>query len=234
MQSILQQQIEYYRARAAEYDEWYLRQGRYDRGAELNERWFAQDRELCEVLNAFAPRGSVLELACGTGIWTRRLLVHAHELMAVDASPEVIAINRARNQSSKIQYVEADLFAWTPPAQFDVIFFGFWLSHVPPDRFEAFWSLVRRALKADGRFVFVDSRYEPTSTAKDHTLPDRAATTSNRRLNDGREFQIYKIFYQAEPLQSRLESLGWDAQVSQTADYFLYGWGRPRHTPTFR
>ena len=29
---ILQDQIEYYRARAGEYDEWWFRTGRYDRG----------------------------------------------------------------------------------------------------------------------------------------------------------------------------------------------------------
>jgi SAM-dependent methyltransferase len=225
MRSVLEQQIEYYRARAAEYDQWFLRQGRYDHGSDLNERWFAQDREVLDSLNTFRPDGSVLELACGTGIWTARLSLYAQEITAVDASPEVIAINRARLRSSKVKYVEANVFAWTPPAQFDVVFFGFWLSHVPPERFDAFWSLVKRALKPDGRFFFVDSRYESTSGAKDHQLPDRTETTLTRRLNDGREFQIYKIFYDAEDLQRRLRGLGWDAQVNQTADYFLYGCG---------
>jgi len=59
MRPVLEQQIEYYRARAAEYDQWYLRQGRYDRGPDLNERWFAQDREVLDSLNAFGPSGLV-------------------------------------------------------------------------------------------------------------------------------------------------------------------------------
>lgn len=227
MRSILEQQIEYYRARAAEYDQWYLRQGRYDRGPDLNQRWFAQDREVLGALNAFQPSGSVLELACGTGIWTARLSPYARELLAVDASPEVMAINRGRVRSQSVKYVQADVFAWTPPMQFDVVFFGFWLSHVPPERFEAFWALVRQALKPDGRFFFVDSRYEPTSTAKDHRLPDRTATTLMRRLNDGRQFQIFKIFYDGEALKHRLAQLGWSAAICQTSDYFLYGWGTP-------
>ena len=229
MRSIIEEQIEYYRARAAEYDQWFLRQGRYDRGAELNERWFAEDREVLETLNGFKPDGTVLELACGTGIWTARLLPHAREIVAVDASAEVIGINRARQRSAPIRYVQADVFSWQPEAQFDTAFFGFWLSHVPPERFEAFWGLVRRALKPDGRFFFVDSRYEQTSTAKDHQLPDRAATTLTRRLNDGRAFQIYKVFYEADALQARLAQLGWKAEVKQTENYFLYGWGTPNH-----
>ena len=35
---ILQEQIDYYRARAAEYDEWFNRQGRYDRGPQANQQ----------------------------------------------------------------------------------------------------------------------------------------------------------------------------------------------------
>jgi SAM-dependent methyltransferase len=230
MRSGLEEQIEYYRARASEYDQWFLRQGRYDRGPDSNQRWFAQDRAVLDRLNAFGPTGSVLELACGTGIWTARLVPHARELVAVDASPEVIAINRDRLRSSNVKYIEADVFAWTPHTQFDVVFFGFWLSHVPPERFGAFWSLVRQALKPDGRFFLVDSAYEPTSTAKDQRLRSRTATTLTRRLNDGREFQIYKIFYDPQSLQERLDQLGWHAEVHQTANYFLYGWGKPKQS----
>ena len=39
---LIAEQIAYYRSRAGEYDEWFLRQGRYDHGPELNERWFAE------------------------------------------------------------------------------------------------------------------------------------------------------------------------------------------------
>ena len=32
----------YYQARASEYDEWFLRQGRYDRGSAQNAPWFTE------------------------------------------------------------------------------------------------------------------------------------------------------------------------------------------------
>jgi demethylmenaquinone methyltransferase/2-methoxy-6-polyprenyl-1,4-benzoquinol methylase len=63
---VLQQQVDYYRARAGEYDEWFLRQGRYDRGAELNAHWFGEVATVVAALDAFGPRGDVLEFACGT------------------------------------------------------------------------------------------------------------------------------------------------------------------------
>ena len=70
----LQEQIEYYRLRANEYDEWFFRQSRYDRGPELNQRWFSEIENLRKAVDKFNPSGDILELACGTGIWTEYLL----------------------------------------------------------------------------------------------------------------------------------------------------------------
>jgi demethylmenaquinone methyltransferase/2-methoxy-6-polyprenyl-1,4-benzoquinol methylase len=225
----LRQQLDYYRARAAEYDQWWLRQGRYDRGAALNAQWFADASVLASALSAFRPAGRVLELACGTGIWSEQLLPFAAHLTAVDGSPEMLAINAARLRSPRVRHVEADLFEWQPSEQFDTVFFGFWLSHVPPERFAEFWRLVGSCLAPGGRVFFVDSRHEPTSTAVDHRLPAPAATVLRRRLNDGREFQIYKIFYDPADLAGRLSELGWQFAINQTRHYFLYGAGHLRN-----
>jgi SAM-dependent methyltransferase len=93
---LIQQQIEYYRARAGEYDEWFLRKGRYDRGADSNRQWFVEIARLRSALRSFDPAGHVLELACGTGLWTQQLVRYADRVTAVDASPEVLELNRAR------------------------------------------------------------------------------------------------------------------------------------------
>ena len=94
--ALLEEQRAYYRARAREYDSWWLREGRFDHGEQANARWFADVAALEEALERFGPSGDVLELACGTGLWTRHLVKHARRLVAVDASPEVLAINRGR------------------------------------------------------------------------------------------------------------------------------------------
>src|SRR5436189_6169833 len=90
---ILDEQIAYYRARASEYDEWFLRQGRYDRGAEHSRLWFDEVATVEAALGEAAPSGDILELACGTGLWTRHLAAKAEHVTAVAASAEVIAIN---------------------------------------------------------------------------------------------------------------------------------------------
>jgi demethylmenaquinone methyltransferase/2-methoxy-6-polyprenyl-1,4-benzoquinol methylase len=220
---LLQEQIAYYRARADEYDQWWFRQGRYDRGPEHTAQWFAEVSQLQQALQAFASRGRVLELACGTGLWSRELAACADELTLVDSSPEVLAINATRVEHPRVRYLQADVFAWQPDRTYDVVFFSFWLSHVPPDQFAPFFALVERCLEPNGRVFFIDSLYDERSTARDHRLHGRQVTTINRQLNDGRSFRIVKVFYRPADLAARLRQLGWSAEIRATPNYFLYG-----------
>jgi SAM-dependent methyltransferase len=225
---LLQEQLAYYRARAGEYDEWFLREGRHDRGPEWNRRWFSELKRVRRELDRFRPKGEVLELACGTGLWTVELAHHATGITAVDASPEVLDINRARLRESRdgppVRYVLADLFDWSPEKVYDVVFFGFWLSHVPPEQFAAFWELVLSAIRPGGRVFFVDllgleALAEKRRTPRDHTML--------RRLNDGREFRIVKIFYDPFDLKARLADMGWRFSLRTTENHLLYGFGEP-------
>ena len=229
---LLKGQISYYRSRAGEYDEWFLRQGRHDRGPEWNRKWFSELDLVRKELEDFRPSGDVLELACGTGLWTVELARHAAAITAVDASPEVLEINRAKLEEASpgvpIRHVRADLFDWRPDVAYDSVFFGFWLSHVPPHRFDAFWSLIRSALKPDGRVFFVDSLRTETWAEKDRLGRAPRDHTTLRQLNDGREFRIVKIFYDPAELPARLRDLGWAVRVNTTETYLIYGSGELR------
>ena len=227
---ILQDQIDYYRARAGEYDEWWFRHGRYDHGAEFNARWHAETGAVEAGVDAWLERqrpANMLELACGTGLFTQRIAPRVGRLTCVDASPEVLAINRARVAAANVDYVEADLFEWQPRERYDAIFFSFWLSHVPASRFAPFWNKVGAALAPNGVVYVIDSAYDPTSTAKDHVLPGRAEEVATRKLNDGREFRIVKLFWEPRLLAQRLAEQGLSASIAQTTRYFIYGEARP-------
>lgn len=223
---ILKDQIEYYKNRAKEYDEWFLRKGRYDYGPELNKQWFTEVSQVRAELKTFAPKGLVLELACGTGLWTKELAHYAQTITALDASDEMLEINRRRLRNAEVHYIQADLLKWRPDRKYDVVFFSFWLSHVPPDRFKDFWAMVSKSLTPGGRVFFIDSLYEPTTTARNQPLAKPGVVTMTRRLNDGREYQIIKVFYKPQTLENQLTELGWRVAVRATPRYFLYGMGR--------
>jgi demethylmenaquinone methyltransferase/2-methoxy-6-polyprenyl-1,4-benzoquinol methylase len=178
------------------------------------------------ALRDFGPRGDVLELACGTGLWTRVLAPVARRLTAVDAASEMLEINHARVGGYRVRYVQADLFEWQPPAAtFDVCFFSFWLSHVPERRFATFWETVARGLRPGGRVFLIDSARSDRSGARDHVGPAKDAETMIRRLDDGSEFPIVKRYYEPRALEHRLAELGWRIEVRATGEFFIYGAG---------
>ena len=222
---VLDEMMVYYRERASEYDEWFYRRGRYDRGAQSNALWFAEADEVFHALARFDMRGELLELAPGTGIWTERLLRTASSVTAIDASNEMIAINRARVNSERVEYVLADLFTWQPPRLYDGIFFGFWLSHVPLERLDSFLDMLATALRPGGKIFFVDGRREPSGTAANHQLPSEGEQLMIRKLNDGRAFEIVKNFYDPIALAGHFAKHGLDVTVQETATYFLFGYG---------
>jgi SAM-dependent methyltransferase len=210
MSDVLGEQKRYYAERAPEYDDWWFRRGRYTREPERERRWLLDIAELEERLRAFAPHGDVLELAAGTGIWTRKLVPMADRVVAVDANAETLALN-----TPAAELAVADVFEWRPPQQFDLVFFSFWLSHVPEERFDEFWSLVRSALRPDGRVFLIDSG--PPEVAGDGEL-------QVRQLADGREFTIVKRYWLPEELTERVSALGFELDLRLTSNgLFVHG-----------
>ena len=134
----------------------------------------------------------------------------ASRVVAVDANAETLALN-----TPAAELVVADIFSWRPPQEFDVVFFSFWLSHVPEERFAEFWGLVRSALRPDGRVFLIDSG--PPETAD-------AGELQVRQLADGREFTIVKRFWQPGELAERVAGLGFELDLALTANgLFLHG-----------
>ena len=221
----LQSMKTYYQQRASEYDEWFYRQGRYDRGAEANARWFTEADEVVAALDAFSLTGDVLELAPGTGIWTQRLVQTASMVTAVDAAAEMVEINRAKVSSQRVTYLLADLFTWQPEHTYNAVFFGFWLSHIPLELLDSFLQSVAAMLHPGGKVFFVDGQREQTSTAINHQLPSSDSQVMTRVLNDGRSFEIVKNFYEPADLMLRCKKVGLDVTVHETETYFLYGYG---------
>jgi len=214
---VLGEQKRYYAERAPEYDDWWYRRGRYELEPEALERWQADIAEADAELETFTPRGVVLELAAGTGIWTRKLVEVADRVVAVDANAETLGLNTA-----DAELVRADVFEWEPAERFDLVFFSFWLSHVPEERFDEFWSLVRAALAAGGRVFLVDSGAGDTA----HTGTAQADGEETRSLSDGRTFRIVKRRWRPDELAERVRPLGFELDLQDTAyGHFVYGGG---------
>jgi hypothetical protein len=214
--------VAYYEARAPEYDDWYLRRGRYERGPIHDAAWSAELDAAGRWLDGLPISGQIVELAAGTGWWSP-LLAGKGELSIYDMADAPLDRARDRLLAHGLRAHIHTRDAWAEPdRKVDALFAGFWLSHVERDRLGAFLGLVRRWLRDGGTFAFIDSLPDPQSGAADHVTP--AADRSVRKLHDGREFEIVKVYYTPAELQAALLEAGFgSADVTTTGRFFVLG-----------
>jgi demethylmenaquinone methyltransferase/2-methoxy-6-polyprenyl-1,4-benzoquinol methylase len=208
---VLADQVAYYRRRAGEYD-----LTAYGDVAAARAR-------IARLVGEMRPTGTVLEIACGTGLWTEALAELADTVTAIDAAPEVVEIARDRVRSANVGFEVADVFSWDPAARFDVIFFSAWLSHVPMSRFERFWQSLRGLLVENGRVLFIDEHVD--ERGKEAYVRGRDEVVE-RRLRDGTTFRVIKNFVDPAGLELRLRRLGWDCAIRRDGSDWVRGEAR--------
>jgi demethylmenaquinone methyltransferase/2-methoxy-6-polyprenyl-1,4-benzoquinol methylase len=137
-------------------------------------------------------------------------------------------LERARREvdAANVSYIQADLFDWEPTETYDLVFFGFVLSHVPPNLFDDFWALVRRCVSSTGRVAFVDEDHRVAHY--DDVRDEDGIPVARRTLIDGREFDIVKMFWDPARLAQRLQQQAWDIDVRHVGSGYLVGSGTPR------
>ena len=221
LEPLLAEQLAYYRAGAPEYGETAI--------PELGEGTLrAAADELAAAVEAFGVAGDVLELACGPGTCTGSLLRGATSLTAVDGAPEMLEIARAAIGDERVRFVEADIFEWTPDRRYDCVCFGFWLSHVPLERFESFWAIVAGALKPDGRVLFIDDGYR----TEDELIEGPESSTIRRTLGDGSTYRWSRSPTRRRSSRPSCGGSGGTSPCTTTSGPFYWGdGGRGRSTP---
>jgi demethylmenaquinone methyltransferase/2-methoxy-6-polyprenyl-1,4-benzoquinol methylase len=210
---ILREQLRYYRERAAEYDATVLS----DDDATSDPQALELRAWPTKIMARLAPCEQALELACGTGIWTRSLLTVAQRILAVDASPEMLALNRAKVADTRVRYQLADLFAWEAEAPVDLAFAAFWFSHVPAERLAPMLAALRHTVLPGGQLCIID---EPeTSPARPPAAED--PELERRELRDGRQFQIVKIYRSPQHLATLCREAGFTQVTTIPGTYFF-------------
>lgn len=201
--AIIREQIEYYRPRASEYDQ--------TSSPTPDDPLAFVGTEIQQALNALKPTGDVLEIASGTGTWTRLLLQHASSVTALDPAPEMHhEARRKLGDDERVRFIEANIFTWDPDRLYDVVFFANWLSHVPPTLFDSFWRKVESVLAPHGRVFVVD---QTKDAWRHHQIQEtfvggEAASIVRRPLQDGTTFNVIKVFWHPDELAERVRILG--------------------------
>ena len=206
----------YYDDRAAQYDDWYLHINMYA-DPETDEQWHAEVTQMTGWIKAFGG-GRLLEIASGTGWWTRHLARRA-QVTTVDYAPAMIAVLRERLRAEGVsaQVTRGDAYRLPFAGDaFDCCFFGFWLSHVPDALRAQFFAEVRRVVRAGGEVLIVDSK------------PFRGESPGvelkqERVLNDGSRHHIVKVYHTPQSLANLLAHVGANVQTRTSGKFFTAG-----------
>ena len=168
---------DYYRDRATEYDAIYAKPER---------------QEDLTTLHGLLPRlvagDDVLEIAAGTGYWTRTLSTSAAAVTATDIVPETLDVARTRRYGpAPVTFRTADAYALDQvPGDFDTAFIGFFWSHILRADIPRFLQGLRSRLGAGAKVIVLDNRYVPGSSTPVSRTGDDGDTYQHRTLNDGR------------------------------------------------
>ncbi len=215
MDDLIEEQIRYYRQRAAEYDATTRPE---------DDPFAAISAEARDALRRLAPVEHAIELGAGTGAFTAVVAEIARRVTCVDAAPEMLELNRAKVPAADVERVVADVFVWRPTAPAALVVFTFLLSHVPAERFVAFWDGVRTMLAPRGRVFLMDETRH--GLWREERAPESGSETAYRQLADGRRFRIVKVLWDPDELSERLAQLGWEARLVRR-DPFFWGTARP-------
>ena len=184
----------YYAKRASEYEKIYAKP---ERQADL-----ARMREDFPAL--FAGK-RVLEVACGTGYWTPLIAARAESVLAMDYNEEVLEIARTKAYPKRnVTFRQGDAYALPAFAQkFDGCFAGFWWSHIPLGRIDAFLGGLAQRLEPGATLVFHDNRYVEGNSTPLSRKDAEGNTYQTRRLADGSTHEVLKNYPSRQELEAR-------------------------------
>jgi len=204
--------IRYYSARAAEYEEIYRRPERQHDLARLR-----------RVVTRLCASERVIELACGTGYWTRVMAKPATEVHAVDASRESIEVARGRSTpGDRVTFQVADLEDLeVDRSAYSMVVAGFLWSHISLQEIDAFLECLAARLGPGTRAVFFDNRYVEGSSSPISHRDRHGNSYQERRLASGEKFTIIKNFPTPDDLVTKARRVGSEVKVEELQYFWL-------------
>lgn len=205
---------EYYSKRAKEYDEIYYRQDK----VRLKEQKF-----LAKYISQTFKGRYVLELACGTGFWTRHLIKSANKILATDYSSSMLEIASSRlPKNSNTILLQAD--AYDPPVSFpkyNAAMAIFWFSHIPKSKIKKFLDVLHTRLSKNSVVLIADVVYIE-ELGGGLLIKDSDENTYKRRtLKSGEQFDILKNYYSKGELEKIFSKYSKKLEIEYLTNFWI-------------
>jgi demethylmenaquinone methyltransferase/2-methoxy-6-polyprenyl-1,4-benzoquinol methylase len=194
---------QYYRARAPEYDLFYKELDLQDELAQLK-AW---------IIERTKGR-TILEVAAGTGYWTKVVASVAKAITATDYSPEPLAIAAKRRLGPHVILLTADAYSLPHfTAAFDAGMAHLWWSHVEKQRLKRFLSHFASRLSPGARLLMIDTLYVEGFNSPISREDSWGNQYTIRQLRDGSTYEIVKNFPRPGEPEETVKDLCKDVSV---------------------
>jgi len=194
-----------YAAHDREMHEYYARRApSYDQGWEFDDpKGGPLLRELAPAVQSALHGRRVLEIACGTGIWTKVAADVAEHIVATDATDATLEQARRKNLApDKVEFHLADAYALgNVPGEFDAGLAVQWFSHVPKHRYDEFFAAWHGRLGPGAVVLIADNQAGEKMLRKTYSKTGEPDTYQKRKTKDGGEFEIIKNYFSEAELR---------------------------------
>jgi SAM-dependent methyltransferase len=208
--------LAYYNERAPEYEDAYTRGT--GTSSITDPSVFTTEIGVLEGIVRRFGCGHLLDVACGTGYWLPHYLGNCSRVTLFDQSARMLAECAMKlgplGAADRCSLVRGDIFDYQfPPCTHDAALIGFLLSHLSDEQEYVLMRVLRQTLRPDARVLILESAWTDLR-AKFNEKVGRQV----RRLNDGREFHIYKRYISRDDIAAWNRKYGLTPRIEHLGD----------------
>ncbi|MEH6438109.1 class I SAM-dependent methyltransferase [Massilia sp. DD77] len=213
---------------AADVASYYARNAeRYHTLVEQSEERSEDLMEAGEQLAILLSGHRVLELACGTGVWTEMIAQSAESVVATDINEEMLEVARELGEGlDNVQWRQADVFdlpadLGNETNKFTAVFMaGLW-AHFTRDQQDLFLAQLKKRLGKDVLLVLVDDEYIEGESATIARTDAQGTTWQIVEDEDGSRHELPKSYPTDSALRKRLGNAGKEIKIARWEFYWV-------------
>lgn len=170
--------------------------------------------EIVTALETQARGRPVLEIACGTGYWTRYVAPCASRLVATDFSEEMLGVATAQ-ELAQVSFLRRDAYDLGDlgPGRFDFGYAMHWVSHIPLARWAEFFTGFHACLNRGATVLLADDIRRPDDADPYYSKLATRDSYEIRRLPNGQSYEIVKTYFTPDELRALLQPWAHNLQI---------------------
>lgn len=203
---VKEKMMEYYDERAKEYDEIFEGRGS---ATDFEAQYYITDIEGIEKFIENFGKGNTIDIACGSGYWLKYYFNKCNNFTFIDQSEQMLKLCKLKANKYRIMdkstFIKSDIldYIFDINEKYDSAVIGFLLSHFTKAQEEVFFEKLKGVLKPGSEILIIDSTW-----TKERAKKQNKEDITDRSLNDGRSFKIYKKYFDVDELPKLLTSYG--------------------------